>query len=142
MPSELVSDVVIRLRTGRRTNVLAYADLTVGGAFRIRGVKVVQRPKDEQVRVFFPFRPVSARCDNCRRFTANTDRYCHSCGTKQPWRDFGAPTPGKEPVMREEVVHPLGHTRKAVEFAVLQAYMAAAGIRPRLFVPPAMAGAV
>ena len=122
----LISPVRVNLyqaKTGR--NCLAEVSFVVAGLVKVHHARL-HHDALGRVRLAFPSRTAGAECPSCHRRVGTTERHCHFCGARQPWRE--APK-GK---LYRELVHPIDNAVRArIECEVLAEHLRAIGVRPR-----------
>ena len=122
----LVSNVRVNLyqaKTGR--NLLAEVSFVLMGLIKIHHARL-HHDALGRVRLSFPSRTAGAECPACHRRVGTTERHCHFCGARQPWREV------REGKLYRELVHPIDNAVRArIEREVLAEYLRAIGVRPR-----------
>lgn len=100
----------------------AYVKVCIDNALVIHDMRLI-RTGTGRMLVAMPCRSLSRPCVACARRIEQEHRYCHRCGAEQPKVDGG--------ITRVDLVHPVTpEGRRAIELAVLQAYVAHASRRP------------
>jgi stage V sporulation protein G len=110
--------------------IRAFASITLDDCFRVHDLKIVETFKG--LIVAMPNRKVSDHCGACGTKNHLRARHCGQCGARlDPHRAVPAKN-GGPPKLFEDTAHPLDREFRArIEAAVLGAYLAELGIRPR-----------
>jgi stage V sporulation protein G len=129
-----ITDIRIHIpevRRGRRDNtnkVLAYCTVTIGDAFVVRGLRLVDTA--EGILLSMPSRKLDDPCPACNRHNRLTARYCNECGGKLDPERMGRKVDGSPILTRDErrqlyedIAHPVDwRARDEVENAILAEY--------------------
>ena len=104
----------------RYPEILATASVRYGDVV-IRDLRVV-RTASGTVRVNFPDRFVYVTCQSCRGNIAVCHKFCHHCGTKQPYHILPRDETGRVKLHYAIAYAATSRTREAIKKTVLKAY--------------------
>lgn len=115
-----ITEVRIKLVNRRADKLRAFCSITLGNAFVIRDLKIIEGVKGPFVAM--PSRKVADRCLKCGLKNHRRAKFCNECGGRLP----PAPPAGEfdnRPRLHADIAHPISAAaREAMERRVLAAY--------------------
>jgi stage V sporulation protein G len=115
-----ITDVQVKLVSGRDAKLRAFCSMTVDHEFVVRDIKIIER--DEGHFVAMPSRKMSDHCARCGTKNHLRARFCNNCGT--PFPDNRArKDPHGRMKLHADIAHPINaDCRQRIQETVLEAF--------------------
>lgn len=117
-----ITDIRIKLIQEPNDRLKAVCSITLGDAFVVRDLKVVEGTQG--LFVAMPSRKLTVHCPKCRSKNHLRARFCNDCGGKLPAVDASPESDGRSRLHRD-IAHPINSEfREVVQAKVLERYEA------------------
>lgn len=115
-----ITEVRIHLVPERSDKLCAYCTITIGNAFVIHDLKIIEGLRG--IFVAMPSRKLTDHCGRCGGKNCLRARFCNECGARLSGQTT-AITPDGRTRLHSDVAHPITASARAeLESAVLEAY--------------------
>jgi stage V sporulation protein G len=115
-----ITDVQVKLVTGRDAKLRAFCSMTLDNEFIVRDIKIIER--DEGHLVAMPSRKMSDHCPQCGTKNHLRARYCNNCGAPFPENRAKVDSRGRVK-LHADIAHPINaDCRQRIQQTLLAAF--------------------